>query len=482
MRLDENDWAVSGGTGAGWRAVAALRERRHLARVRAAAADLRKAPAAARAIPLPRVGLACAKDTPERRRLLSDPALDYWLHLRERHFAADPASAEDWALHYGQFAAFPLSVAWRRREKAAFDATLDPGGRLHLPDTPWSVGFGEERGRARAKVSCTAAGLTIAVEGLAPVTLPRDAFDGAGAAGTAFGVARLRRSPQAADGLYSEHLPWLLGHGVVMHGIAHPNAADEEKFAAVLGRALTQMRDQDPNLHAELLELTRVVMPLQPSPTMASVSSSYVSMRGVLCLSHADSVILQAETLIHEFCHQKMNQLLEVDPLLEPGQGGQVFYSPWRKDARRLRGLLLGAHAFINVASHLLKALSRESYRKEESVDGMVNVALRAEQSEDALRTVALYADLTEFGARFTNRLWRELATVRHGMSWFPPALLDEARAAHAAHRLAHALPGTGLHKADAFADRVGRAPFLSPGDREVEAAPDAGAAKEGDA
>lgn len=487
MNLDENDWAVSGGTGDGWRLVMALRERHTLERVRMAAAVLRAAPAPAR-----KRGFGeafrrfFAKDSPQRRRLLSDPALDHWLHLREKHFGADPAGVDDWLLHYGLFGVFPLSVAFQRKETAAFDVTLDPGGRLHLPDTPFSIGFGEEKGGRRVSAKTSPAGVTLAVDGLAPVTLARTAFDKADANGILVGAARLRRAPQAAPGLYSEHLSWLLNHGVVMHGLAHPDAAGEEAFVAVIRKALEQMAAQDPALHAELLELMRVLIPLQPSSTMASVSSSYVSMRGVLCLSHSDSVILQAETLIHEFCHSKMNQLLEVDPLLEPGQGGQVFYSPWRKDARRLRGLLLGAHAFINVAAHLLKALSRDSYRKEESVDAMVNVALRCEQVEDALRTVQLYADLTEFGARFTNRLWREAATVRQGMLWFPPQLLEEARAAHAAHRAAHALPGTGLHKPEAFADRVGRAPFLTPGEgaavegtpEDGEAPPKAGAEK----
>ncbi|MDX6769160.1 MAG: HEXXH motif-containing putative peptide modification protein [Elusimicrobiota bacterium] len=479
MRLDADDWAVSGGTGAGWRAVMDLRGRHALARVKAAAAALaRSGPAETRRRCAEGLRRFLAKDTPERRRMLgSDPALDYWLHLRERHFAGDPATPEDWDLHYGLFAAFPLSLCWQRREKGVFEASLDPDGRLHLPGTPYSLGFGAANGRRPVKASVAPGFLTAAVAGLPVARATRAAFEAAGPGGAAAGPATLRRAPSAAPGLVSEHLSWLLNHGVVMHGLDHPAPAAEEKFASVIAAALEQMAAQDPGLHAEMTELTRVVVPLRTSDTMASVSSSYVSMRGVICLSHADSVILQAETLIHEFCHQKMNQLLEVDPLLEPGQGGQVFYSPWRKDARRLRGLLLGAHAFINVASHLLKALSREGYRREESVDPMVNVALRAEQSEDALRTVAAYADLTEFGARFTGRLWRELMTVRHGMSWFPPALLEEARATHAAHRGAWALPGTGLHRPEGFADRVGRAPFLTPGESgAVEGTPEDGA------
>ena len=99
---------------------------------------------------------------------------------------------------------------------------------------------------------------------------------------------------------------------------------------------------------------------------------------------------------------------------------------------------------------------------------------------EDALRTVGLYADLTEFGARFTNRLWREAGTVRQGMLWFPPRLLEEARLQHAEHRGKFALQGTGLHKAEGFADKVGRAPFLSPGDRELQGSAEDGAVEGG--
>jgi hypothetical protein len=167
-----------------------------------------------------------------------------------------------------------------------------------------------------------------------------------------------------------------------------------------------------------------------------------------------------------------MNQLLEVDPLLEPGQGGQVFYSPWRADARRLRGLLLGAHAFLNVASLLLDAIATSSFRKKELVDVMLNVAIRALQVEEGMRAVDHYADLTPFGREFVAAMRHELARVHQGCLWFPKPLMKEAAKTAAAHRAKHALGNTSLHRAADFEDKVKRAPFLSPGGVELESEP----------
>ena len=253
-------------------------------------------------------------------------------------------------------------------------------------------------------------------------------------------------------------------HGVSMHGLAHLDEAAKARFIAVLQQALVDMAREEPALLAEMTDMLRVLVPLENPMNYGSVSSSYVNMRGAICLSHSEDPLLQAETLIHEFCHQKLNQLMIVEPLLRGGQAGQVFYSPWRKDARRLRGLLLGAHAFLNVSRYMLRSISRQSYRREQSLDAMVNVASRLFQVESALRTLSFYASYTEFGERFHAGLWRELGLLFHGIQGFPAALVKEARDNAAAHQAEHALFDTGFHKSAAFVDKVGRAPFLSPG------------------
>jgi HEXXH motif-containing protein len=58
---------------------------------------------------------------------------------------------------------------------------------------------------------------------------------------------------------------------------------------------------------------------------------------------------LVAEALVHETAHVKLDALDHLAPLLENGEE-EGFRHPWREDIRPLRGVLLGAHAFLNVA------------------------------------------------------------------------------------------------------------------------------------
>jgi hypothetical protein len=160
----------------------------------------------------------------------------------------------------------------------------------------------------------------------------------------------------------------------------------------------------------------------------------------------------------------KMNQLLAADPVLLPGQSGQVYYSPWRPDARRLRGLLLGAHAFLNVGRYLARSLEREEYSDEQRLEVMTNVARRIFQVEDALKAVTGHASLTEFGRRFVLGMWSELGLLRSAALWFPPALVAEQKAECDAHRAAHALADTSFHKTADLVDRVPRARFAPAG------------------
>jgi HEXXH motif-containing protein len=252
-------------------------------------------------------------------------------------------------------------------------------------------------------------------------------------------------------------------HGVTMHGLVRLDDKERARFASILGTAFCDLAGRDPGLYAEMRDMLFSLVPLKNPVEHGSVSSSYVNLRGLIALSHSEDPILQAETLIHEFCHQKMNQLLAVDAILLPGQNGQVFYSPWRPDARRLRGLMLGAHAFLNVARYVATSLAREEFPVTQKIELMVNVALRLNQVEAALKGLTGYGAFTEFGRAFVMGLWTELGILRHSVLWFPAALLKEQAAAAAAHRKKYALGDTGFYKSAGHVDKVRRAAFLTP-------------------
>ena len=380
---------------------------------------------------------------PERDRLAVHPCFDYWLDLHARHFGA-PVAENDWHLQFGLFQSFPAALALARGDRLELDAVADPDGRFFLYGTP------------RFLQAAPQAALRLKVGGGKLVPPPG---------------AVLETLSEAVPGILADDRGWLMVHGVTMHGLVSLEPAARGRFADVLRQAFGDLSERDPGLHAEMKDLLFCLVPLKNPVDHGSVSSSYVNLRGLIALSHSDDAVLQAETLIHEFCHQKMNQMLVVDEILLPGQGGQVFYSPWRPDARRLRGLLLGAHAFLNVARYLATSLSRETYPEDQHIELMVNVALRLEQVEAALKALNGYGSFTEFGGRFLLGMWRELAMLRHAVLWFPPALLKEQSEAAAAHRRKYALGDTGFYKNADHVDKVARAAFLEP---KADAAADA--------
>jgi HEXXH motif-containing protein len=61
------------------------------------------------------------------------------------------------------------------------------------------------------------------------------------------------------------------------------------------------------------------------------------------------SAMTMTEALVHEFSHNKINALFEIDDVLE-NAFAPLFTSPIRPDPRPLHGVLLAVHAFLPVA------------------------------------------------------------------------------------------------------------------------------------
>ncbi len=456
MRLDETLWVVGGGLGAQWRWVQRRREDEVRAGLRAALMGLRKSgPRSAR-----KARYAAATNFLIRakgaaaQRLLAHPALDYWLSLWRSHFAR-PAPEEDWHLQFGLLGHFAAALALANGSKLSCDAVLDPDGGFSLYDLGWAVEMPDASNKPVA-VMVDHGVLRLKGAGLAVAFSLKDGRGGKYA----------RRLVEVVRGVVVDDRGWLQMHGVTMHGLARLGEEERTAFAAPIRRAILDMRERDPFLYAELTDLLHVLVPLANPQNYSSVSSSYAHLRGLIGLSASDDVLLQAETIIHEFCHMKLNQLLTADPILLPGQSGQVFYSPWRPDARRLRGLMIGAHAFLNVGKYLARSLQREVYDAVVRVEVMSNVAKRLFQVDIAMKAVTEHGAFTPFGREFVFGMWREIGLLRHAMQWFPPALVAEQRAECDKHCAQWSVPGTFLHAAAGkLIDRVPRARFSSAGE-----------------
>ena len=88
-----------------------------------------------------------------------------------------------------------------------------------------------------------------------------------------------------------------------------------------------------------------VLVPLVPRSDLDSATSPAAF--GAIATSLPPSVVSMAETLIHEFQHNKLSGLMDMLPLIEPS--GERGYAPWREDPRPMAGLLQGVYAFAGI-------------------------------------------------------------------------------------------------------------------------------------
>ena len=121
----------------------------------------------------------------------------------------------------------------------------------------------------------------------------------------------------------------------------------QQAWMESLGGALSVIEAGMPELHGEMRLALRQIVPVGYDESR-HLSASFRENLGTAYLTLHPQRMTMVEALVHEFSHNKLNALLELDPLLhnafEP-----LFASPVRPDPRPLHGVLLAVHAFLAV-------------------------------------------------------------------------------------------------------------------------------------
>ena len=144
------------------------------------------------------------------------------------------------------------------------------------------------------------------------------------------------------------------------HPDKHGNALDlgdasPSEWCRALNASLEQIHRTLPELGREFDDLIQLIHPVG-TDAERHLSASYQEAIGVIYLSLHPNQLTMSEALIHEFSHNKLAMLFELDPLLHNAES-QRFLSPLRPDPRPLRGVLLAVHAFLPVARFYEKLL-----------------------------------------------------------------------------------------------------------------------------
>jgi HEXXH motif-containing protein len=120
------------------------------------------------------------------------------------------------------------------------------------------------------------------------------------------------------------------------------------EWTAALAAALGRIERHLPDLRAEMDLFVAQVVPVGWD-AVKHLSASYQEVVGTVYMTLHPSGMTLSEALIHEFSHNKLNALLDLDPVLENALGS-LHASPVRPDPRPLQGVLLAVHAFLPVA------------------------------------------------------------------------------------------------------------------------------------
>lgn len=138
---------------------------------------------------------------------------------------------------------------------------------------------------------------------------------------------------------------------------AHPNKSgnaidlgghEAKEWTSALGEAFALIDRHLPDLRAEMDLFIHQIVPVGWDAEK-HLSASYQEAIGTIYMSLHPSAMTLAEALIHEFSHNKLNALFEIDEVLE-NAWTPLYASPVRPDPRPLHGVLLAVHAFLPVA------------------------------------------------------------------------------------------------------------------------------------
>ncbi len=121
-----------------------------------------------------------------------------------------------------------------------------------------------------------------------------------------------------------------------------------DDWTNVLRDALKLVETMLPDLRREMNLFVQQIVPVGYDEHK-HLSASYQEAIGTIYMSLHPSLMTMTEALIHEFSHNKINALFELDDVLE-NAFSPLYTSPVRPDPRPLHGVLLAVHAFLPVA------------------------------------------------------------------------------------------------------------------------------------
>ena len=190
----------------------------------------------------------------------------------------------------------------------------------------------------------------------------------------------------------------------------------QAKQTGLVQEALALIERYHPRTFAQLKQFIRL-MAFKPRDAGGYGNLSYSDLPGALICSAVSNAYEFAETLIHEFHHNRLFFVEEISPILlnstEESSGNNAFYSPWRNDLRPLRGLLHALYVYTPVTQFWLNL-----YRSGDASDRLLEYAssqliVMALQLQIGAKQLARYGEFSEMGQEVFPELQAGVEEIR---------------------------------------------------------------------
>lgn len=180
-------------------------------------------------------------------------------------------------------------------------------------------------------------------------------------------------------------------------------------------------------LQEEVGLLLRSLIPVMSNNPEHSISCSNRDFWGAVQLSAHPGAAL-AEVLVHEYRHNILNAIIDVDPVLDESSSREaIFYSPWRKDPRPLLGLIHGIYSFMEVVGFYESYLKRYGSRATQAALAEERLITNTYRLKIAVGEFRRHAKLTRFGVELLDGIQERVEQFEQDAIFLNAALWNDA-------------------------------------------------------
>lgn len=173
-----------------------------------------------------------------------------------------------------------------------------------------------------------------------------------------------------------------------------------------------------------LIRTVHVINSPYPDRHMSCTSDQFF---GSILLSRGNEFLI-AEALVHEYSHNILNMIIKSGDIFDgPAPMDEIYYSPWREDARHISGVFHAVFVFTNV-SQLLEKLSQKYPANHYLMERKLDNLFRLELGIEVLKEFNFSKSLAQI---FVKELAVEISLLKRNYAEYDRSVLIESQKSH---------------------------------------------------